>query len=418
MNRAFDVLSLLIEIANGCVFYLVLRTFMPMRKNIAARGIALFLAIGISSITIFFHDTINILGVLVGFLIYMAVFFKGDMAPKLSIVFILYPMLVSLNFLTEDISGRIFFSLADQTLLISTAIHTVSLAVRPLIWFAVLRITRRWTENIIGLLNTKMWLLLDSICASVLASLLVVLNYVSFENSMLSYPVAVAGMVTVVGCLYLIAYIVGTMQQGAQLEQLQREYQYYEDKLKDEERVRAVYHDMKNHLLLLQAEHSDSNVQQMIASLQSQIEGYENYYATGNTFLDVIIRDKAEKAREYDIDFSAMLRFESGGFLDPLDISAIFGNALDNAIEASLKLPVSQRMITAKADRVRDMLTIRIENHAADAPDGQMQTRKADKLLHGLGLVNIRRAAEKYGGECAVRQDCPIFSLSILIPIP
>ena len=413
-----DIVAWLIEVANGYTFYLVLKTFLPLRGGIVVKIIALLCCVGISSTAIFSQDTLNVLGVLLGFLVYMAVFYNGDIAPKLSIVFILYPMLVSLNFLTENIGMRIFFSLSAPTLLASTAIHALALAFRPLLWIAVWRIAKRWTENIIALLTTKMWLLLDSICAAVLASLLVVFNYLPQEDAAVALPVAVAGMVTVVGCMYLIAYIANSVQQSAQLQSLQLEYQYYEDKLKDEERVRAIYHDMKNHLLLLQSEHDGDDVQQMLGSLQAQLASYENYHATGNTFLDVIIRDKAEKAREHGIDFSAMLRFEDGGFLDPLDISTIFGNALDNAIEASIKLPVSQRMITAKTDRVRDMLTIQIENHMADSPDDQMQTRKADKLLHGLGLVNIRRAAEKYGGECAVRQDGQIFSLSILIPIP
>ena len=54
--------------------------------------------------------------------------------------------------------------------------------------------------------------------------------------------------------------------------------------------------------------------------------------------MDIILKDKAAKAREKGIDFSAQLDLHGSDFLDPLDLSTLFGNALDNAIEACEKL--------------------------------------------------------------------------------
>jgi sensor histidine kinase regulating citrate/malate metabolism len=209
----------------------------------------------------------------------------------------------------------------------------------------------------------------------------------------------------------------GSVKTAYQLNTLKTEHQYYEGKLKDEERVRAVYHDMKNHLLLLKAENGGRNTE-IIESIEEQISGYENYFDTGNILLDVIIREKAERAREYEIDFSAMLRFERGCFIEPTDISAIFGNALDNAVEASLKLPVSRRLITAKADCVHDLLTIRIENHTADEVGPEMKSTKKDKLFHGFGYKSIEQAVAKYGGQVSCKHMNGRFILSIVIPIP
>ena len=93
---------------------------------------------------------------------------------------------------------------------------------------------------------------------------------------------------------------------------------------------------------------------------------YESYYQTGNETLNVLLRDKARIAREKSIDFSAIVHFEDGKFLEPLDISTIFGNALDNAIEASEKLPPDRRMITVKTSRVGDGLMILVENYALE----------------------------------------------------
>ncbi len=192
---------------------------------------------------------------------------------------------------------------------------------------------------------------------------------------------------------------------------------YYADRLRDEERVRSIYHDLKNHLLVLQAQAGNGQaVEASIAGLQSQIQAYENYYHTGNAVLDILIRDKAKIAQQEQIDFSVVISFEDGGILEPLDISTIFGNAIDNAIEASRKIPQEQRLITVRANRIRDMLVITVENNAPETTGNLEKTTKKDTFLHGFGLPNIRNAVQKYGGQCSTSHENGMFILRIVIP--
>ena len=201
-----------------------------------------------------------------------------------------------------------------------------------------------------------------------------------------------------------------------QIAQLQQQYAYYQDKLKDEERIRSIYHDMKNHLLVLEGSQGTEVTRQMAQELRSQIADYENYIHTGNSFLDIIIRDKAEKAREKQIDFSAFIDFGGVDFIEPLDISTLFGNGIDNAIEASEKLPEEQRVILVKAGKVQDFVSILIENNCADELHADGHTTKADKFLHGFGISNMKKAAEKYGGSCTTTQENGKFTLKVLLP--
>lgn len=203
-----------------------------------------------------------------------------------------------------------------------------------------------------------------------------------------------------------------------QIAHLHQQYSYYRDRLKAEERVRSLYHDMKNHLLVLEGCKGTDLTHRMVEKLHSQIADYENYIHTGNEFLDIIIREKAAIAKEKGIDFTALVRFEDGLFLDALDISTIFGNALDNAIEASEKLPQEQRLITVKAERRQDMLVIIVENHTLSDTSVSLKTSKADPFLHGFGLSNIRNTAEKYGGQCSIQIVNGIFTLRLIFPIP
>lgn len=139
---------------------------------------------------------------------------------------------------------------------------------------------------------------------------------------------------------------------------------------------------------------------------------------TGNEFLDIILKDKAAKAREKQIDFSAMVDFNGIDFMEPLDISTIFGNAIDNAMEASEPLPEDRRLITVKAERVRDMLIITVENNTLQGTQPAEETTKKDRFVHGFGIPNIKKAVEKYDGQCSFRQEDGTYLLKILIPIP
>lgn len=104
--------------------------------------------------------------------------------------------------------------------------------------------------------------------------------------------------------------------------------------------------------------------------------------------------------------------------MEPLDISTIFGNALDNAIEASEKVSESMRLITAKASRIHDMLVVAVENNMMLDLPKDAKTSKEDTFLHGFGLLNIRKAAEKYDGQCTAKAGDGKFVLKVMIPIP
>ena len=204
-----------------------------------------------------------------------------------------------------------------------------------------------------------------------------------------------------------------------QIAQLQQQFAYYQEKLKDEENVRSVYHDMKNHLLVLQRQINSPETAEMVEKLQSQVAMYEDYEHTGNDILDIILKEKSETAREKHIALSVTADLNGVDFIEPLDVSTIFGNGLDNAIEASEKLPEEQRAILVKAGRVQNFFSVLIENSCLQNREYTKQrTTKSDDFLHGFGISNMRKAAEKYDGQLTIKCENEKFTLKILIPIP
>ena len=201
------------------------------------------------------------------------------------------------------------------------------------------------------------------------------------------------------------------------IDKMQKQFEYYQSKQADEERVKSIYHDMKNHLLVLQNKENTEESQKMIKELQNQIENYENYEHTGNSFLDIIIKDKLKIAKEKQIDLMVAIDFKDINFIEPLDISTIFGNSIDNAIEGVEKLQKENRVILVKAGKVNNFISIVVENnYNKNEKLGNRKTTKKDTFLHGYGISNIKSAVEKYNGTCTITKENGKFILKILIP--
>lgn len=429
MIRFLDMIGELFYWGYVIVFFWMIHTFLPVRKNWPVRILAFWLCNWLASVIIYSNDIAGILGALLGFGAYIVVFHQGRWIEKVTAVLVFYPALIAVNYLMMDIGSRCFFGTTGAPVssslgwtqeqhLISTAIYTASLLLRLLFWLGAWLLLKKYLRGIASNLTVKMWLIVDML---MLASFVAIFTIIYFmpRNTVIVYPICGASLFSSFGCIYLASYISTSVQTAYHAQELEMRQAYYSDRLRSEERVRSIYHDLKNHLLVLQTQTGNGHmVQESARELQSQIEEYENYQHTGNEFLDMIIRDKARAAREKQIDFCARLLFEDGGFIEPLDISTIFGNAIDNAIEASEKLPEERRMITVKADRIRDMLVIIVENYMLSGTAVFGNTTKQDAFMHGFGIPNIKKAVERYGGQCIVKTEDEMFLLKIIIPIP
>lgn len=428
MIRFLDILSFLLELSYSVVFFLMIHTFLPLRKNRLVRILAFFACSTLSAVIIYSNDLANLLGALLGISAYIAVFHCGHWARKMTAILVFYPALIAVNYLMQDIGSRCFFSTTGapnpsagwtkELYLISTAIHTLSLLLRLLFWILSLRILQKYLRHITSNLTVKMWLMMDALMLAPFIAIFTIIYFMP-ENPLIVYPICGASIFSSFGCIYLASYICDSVQTAYYAQELEMKQAYYRDRTSDEERVRSVYHDMKNHLLVLERQNSSKETAQMLETLQHEVEMYENYAHTGNDILDIILKEKTELARKKQINFSITADLDGINFIEPLDISTIFGNSLDNAIEASEKLPEGQGAILVKAVRVQNFLSILIENNCGEnSPSGSRRTTKKDDFLHGFGISNMKNAAAKYKGQLITKCENGKFTLKILIPIP
>ncbi len=160
-----------------------------------------------------------------------------------------------------------------------------------------------------------------------------------------------------------------------------------------------------------------------IEDLEKTISVYDSVVKTDNEALDVILTEKSFKCLRHNIILNCIADGKSLDFIKSSDVYSLFGNALDNAIEAVMKLKdKSKRIIGLKVYSVGDLITVNIKNfyqgkislNAAGLPD----TTKSDKGYHGYGMKSIRMIVEKYDGNLSIQTKDEVFNLNILFSAP
>lgn len=209
----------------------------------------------------------------------------------------------------------------------------------------------------------------------------------------------------------------------AHMEQILRlQHQQYETKKESMELINQKYHDLKKSLSYLEQLSADEGRLAGIQNLKAELQKYETIYHTGNETLDIVLFDKNEKCQKAGIRLIFILDGSDLSFLNPFDITAIFGNALDNAIEeAERRSEPDQKEITMKVSSRPGWLVLRFENYCEESrlkwQGGRLQTTKGGADCHGFGLDSIGYAVKKHGGNMAIEVRDGKFAVNIMFPL-
>jgi hypothetical protein len=159
----------------------------------------------------------------------------------------------------------------------------------------------------------------------------------------------------------------------------------------------------------------------ILGEIEESVEIYEAIVKTGNDVFDTILTEKSLYCKKHGIVVSCVADGSQLGFIDTIDLYAILGNAMDNAIEAVEKIEEKEkRQIDVMIYRQHNFLVMNIINPLSEQliyEDGLLLTKKADKFSHGFGLRSIRQILRKYEGFLNISEEDGCFSLKMLIPI-
>ncbi len=202
------------------------------------------------------------------------------------------------------------------------------------------------------------------------------------------------------------------------LEELDYKEEYYNEVEKQNEYVKNLKHNMKNQLSELLYLVEQNNVDKLKKRLYEVNEGLEmvdsNIYCE-NPKVNSVLRIKLGMAKAENIRTDISVRIPKKMKMENGDIGVLYGNLLDNAIEACRKLPAEERYIRLDSKYSEGMLLLIVENSKTVEENPTLHTTKRNKELHGRGISSVRMVIEKYSGTLNFEDKGNLFEASAIL---
>ncbi len=184
-------------------------------------------------------------------------------------------------------------------------------------------------------------------------------------------------------------------QESMQFEHYERQREKYGKSIE-------VLHDVSKHIRSIE-ELYRAGVTDKAMEYTRQIGGIlkplvpEEY--SDNPMLNILLADRKQAAESMGIRFVVKVESTGLGFIEPVDVTTLFGNLLENAMQAALKCS-GERYIKVHIKNYNEMLSIRIENSV----EQEVRIKNGRPVSTGgrgtgIGCLNVQRCVEKYGGS-------------------
>lgn len=277
--------------------------------------------------------------------------------------------------------------------------------------------------------------------ASLLFPLLLYLYIRQFQSTLIGQTSSVSVAVwlqldliqlSVAACSAIVIYVTtgmlsAQMEKNELLQQqmlAEKQHRQYLIQKESMDAVNRKYHDLKHYLSAMEAEAAGSSGEEMrsfIRKLRHEIEPYETIQETGSRTMNILLAERIRECQEKQIRFIPFIHASGLSFMHTIDLCTLFGNAMDNAIEASIQITDPEmREISVKIGPSDHFMVFRFQNRYETQPrqkDSRFLTSKSDASSHGFGLESIKGIAEKYGGSCHAQAEDHVFILTVLIPV-
>lgn len=212
-------------------------------------------------------------------------------------------------------------------------------------------------------------------------------------------------------------YFVEQQQVHAIQERMEEVEQFYHG-------IRQMKHEMKNHMTNIKGlvrNGSYGDIEQYIDHMDESMNVFELTIKTGNTVTDVIVNDKQKAAEKQGIQFQSEFSYPKSDGYNAYDIGVIINNLLQNALEACEKMAEGKRYIYLSGRQKKKFYVINVKNSfegevTFDTKTNlPLSTKGKDTALHGIGLSNVKREADKYMGDVDIRVKKNEFSVTVLL---
>jgi len=258
-------------------------------------------------------------------------------------------------------------------------------------------------------------------------------NYYLFTIFPEIYSIVPLVSISLLLSLLVNAYIFKKVLQGDETEQknllMEQQFKLQINHNKNVEslyaNIRSIKHDMTNHLICLKNLSKQGNLEEIINYLHTlgqSLGKLDNTIKTGNPVSDAIINEKYNIAKLEGIEFSCNFILPDNFQINPVDLCIVLSNALDNAIEACMK--IKDKTLGKKisiTSYLRDLyFIIEISNsnmNKIQYNNNIIVSQKDDKDNHGIGISNIEMVVKKYDGILDIMVEKNTFTLNLMLKL-
>ncbi|TQR38850.1 sensor histidine kinase [Brevibacillus brevis] len=335
---------------------------------------------------------------------------------------ILYGVLGSLS---NFISLYLFYSLDSVDFSVNSIneqdqiANTKAILLSSMIMFAIIQIIRLLAKRRSFSLDNRYY------------ALFLVIPVVSiYQLSILTYK-DVYSFISVIGFLllnvilfYIFDNIVDKFQFMHENSQLQHQMDYqdanYEKTVHSFKSIKRIIHDTNQQLLYIEECIKRNELEaamEHIKTTLNKVEGAYHRVNTGNLVIDALVTNTLNIGQANGIRIETKINLYSQEVnIDRYDLCVALGNMLDNAMEASKRVKIAEdRYILIKIYSTESTLLIHILNHMENEIV-YLHSQKSNEEFHGIGLTNIARICDKYGGHMTIETKHKEFNNMVVLP--
>ena len=404
---------ILFALANGFFLYRLTTAFVPVREKRICKVVLFLLMCGTSGMVIWVGDN-NLLMTLPVFIVLYLASTKGDLMGRIATGIIFFCLVMSVCAILDTYVHR-----AHYDIIVRVA--------RPVVFGLLYLVLRHRLPSAAVRLSRRLWKLVLGLSAMPFSALVavVLLTYRKYESEAihalsLNQGLVVLPIVLITSVVILVAILTladyEALAQEKRLASLREVY--YQGIQREQAQVRTLRHDLRNHLTVLlgliesgERERAEDYLQQIVGS--PALKGSRQI--CGNTAANAVLAAKTEEMARCGLHGDVQVSLPEHLPVAEIDLCALLGNALDNAMEAAVK--AENKSITVRCRADKGMLMLKVRNALAGDERDDLATTKADKKYHGFGLAGMREIANRYGGILETSTDGGCFELLVCLPL-
>lgn len=197
---------------------------------------------------------------------------------------------------------------------------------------------------------------------------------------------------------------------------------------KNIEEMKRMHHNIHHHLNVigvLNQQGKQKEIAEYLSRYEKTYTMFESRRLSGYMILDSVLRYYLQEMEEENIKVQTNFQIGSTYDFDPMDITVLFGNCLENAIEEQRRLPVEDRFVNMDIRVNGQLLMISMKNKCmagivrkgefADWRKFPSSKRGSGK---GEGLHSIDMIAKKYKGSARFQRSERWFIMHVILQIP